>query len=164
MELEPDGTEAEDSDPAEDGGDEEDDGISEPALGSIEDHPNGYLDASDWNGRGRCQENWASGNRDDLEGDEHDGAEPEEDSEPSLGAFEGMTIIPSLGPPTRCRAISTTNSILRKPGSATLRDCSSKLVRRTGSKGRWLDENASRTNQRSQTHPRSDGGRLHRGL
>ena len=56
MELEPDGTEAEDSDPAEDGGDEEDDGISEPALGSIEDHPNGYLDASDWNGRGRCPE------------------------------------------------------------------------------------------------------------
>jgi hypothetical protein len=89
MELEPDGTEAEDSDPAEDGGDEEDDGISEPALGSIEDHPNGYLDASDWNGQGRSQANWASGNRDDLEGDEHDGAEPGEDGEPSLGAFEG---------------------------------------------------------------------------
>ncbi len=54
MELEPDGTEAEDSDPAEDGGDEEDDGISEHFV-SIEDHPNGYLDASDWNGRGRCR-------------------------------------------------------------------------------------------------------------
>jgi hypothetical protein len=38
-EIEGHGTEDEESDPAEDGGDDEDDGISEPALGSIEDHP-----------------------------------------------------------------------------------------------------------------------------
>jgi hypothetical protein len=68
-------------------GEDEDSDPAEPSLGSIEDHPNGYQDSSDWNGRGRTQENWASGNRDDREGDEHDGREPEDDSEPSLGAF-----------------------------------------------------------------------------
>ena len=43
------------------------------------------------NGQGRNQENWASGNRDDRKGDEHDGREPEDDSEPSLGSLDGMT-------------------------------------------------------------------------
>lgn len=64
----------------------------EPSLGSIEDHPNGYQDGSDFGRGGRNQERWASGNSDDCEGDEHDGREPEHedydgrcDAEPSLG-------------------------------------------------------------------------------
>ena len=72
---------------------EQDDADAEPSLGSIEDHPNGYYDGSDASGHHRSQERWAAGNRDDCEGDEHDGAEPEneggeavkEDDEPSLG-------------------------------------------------------------------------------
>ena len=72
---------------------EEDDCDAEPSLGSVENHPNGYLDGSDCGRGGKTQECWASGNRDDCEGDEHDGREPEneggeavrEDCEPSLG-------------------------------------------------------------------------------
>jgi hypothetical protein len=62
-----------------DGPENAEDEESEPpeaSLGSV--GPNEYND----------QERWASGNRRDLE-DEHDGAEPDEDGEPSLGAFEG---------------------------------------------------------------------------
>jgi hypothetical protein len=49
---------------------------AEPSLGSIE--------RAEW----MDQERWASSSTRDLE-DEHDGAEPSEDGEPSLGAFEG---------------------------------------------------------------------------
>lgn len=66
----------------------------EPSLGSIEDHPNPYLDGTDYPGCGRDQSYWAGGSTDDREGDEHDGREPDddeggeaekEDDEPSLG-------------------------------------------------------------------------------
>lgn len=76
--------------PAEDDA-EVDDSDSEPSLGSVEDHPNPYRDASDVSGHGRSQERWAAGNRDDREGDEHDGCEEDAegdddpDAEPSLG-------------------------------------------------------------------------------
>jgi hypothetical protein len=43
----------------------------EPNLGSIEDHPNGYLDGSDFGRDGRSQERCASGNSDDR-GDDCD--------------------------------------------------------------------------------------------
>jgi hypothetical protein len=36
-----------------------------------------------------ARKRWASGNSRDLE-DEHDGSEPDEDGEPSLGSFDGM--------------------------------------------------------------------------
>jgi hypothetical protein len=65
-------------------GDDTPNGLSaedEPALGSIEDHPNWY---DGHRRRDRNQEHWASGNRDDREGDEHDGREPDVDDEPSL--------------------------------------------------------------------------------
>ncbi len=59
----------------------------EPSLGSVERHPNGYATLNDaWS----TQENWASGTADDRE-DEHDGAEPDMDGEPSLAAQEWMT-------------------------------------------------------------------------
>jgi hypothetical protein len=61
----PENEEDEDSDPA------------EPCLGSLENFGSGN------------QELWAGGNRQDLE-DEHDGAEPPEDAEPSLGSFDRM--------------------------------------------------------------------------
>ena len=55
---------------------------NEPSLGAIEDHPNGYSDGSDYNGDGRNQERWASGNRDDREGDDGcDDLEPNVDDE-----------------------------------------------------------------------------------
>ena len=53
----------------------------EPSLGSVEDHPNGYLDGSDVSGRGRSQERWGAGSMEDCEGDEHDGAEPEDEDD-----------------------------------------------------------------------------------
>lgn len=71
----------------------EETGDVEPSLGSIEDHPNPYCDGYDLHG-GRDQSDWATGNLDDREGDEHDGREPDddeggesekEDNEPSLG-------------------------------------------------------------------------------
>jgi hypothetical protein len=40
---------------------------AEPSLGSIEDHPNGYCDASDFDGIGRSQALRASGDTRDLE-------------------------------------------------------------------------------------------------
>ncbi len=49
--------------------DDEPDADGEPSLGSLEDH-----------------EMWASGGVSDLEGDEHDGREPDVHDEPSLGA------------------------------------------------------------------------------
>src|SRR5689334_12991830 len=60
----------------------EDEGESEPSLGSIERHRSCYgADGRDWSGD---QTAWAAGGTQDLE-DEHDGAEPSEDDEPSLG-------------------------------------------------------------------------------
>jgi hypothetical protein len=76
MELEPD-DEGDDSD-LEDGGDDEDDGLSEPSLGSM-----GHYEHSN-------QELWARGGTKDLE-DEHDGAEPDECGEPSLGSLDRIT-------------------------------------------------------------------------
>lgn len=64
---------------------EEDQSDREPSLGSVEDHPNGYCDGSDVHRYGRTQERWAGGNRDDREGCEHDGSEPDVEDEPSLG-------------------------------------------------------------------------------
>lgn len=58
---------------------DEDDDPAEPSLGSTE------------RGEWANQESWAVGGRQDLE-DEHDGAEPPEDDEPSLGSFEGLTL------------------------------------------------------------------------
>jgi hypothetical protein len=55
---------------------EKDDCDDEPSLGSIA------------VGEHRNQEGWTEGGNDDRE-DEHNGAEPDEDGEPSLGAFEG---------------------------------------------------------------------------
>jgi hypothetical protein len=60
---------------------------SEPSLGSIEMHPNPYETMAD---HLRTQELWAIGATNDAEGDEHDGREPEDDSEPSLGSFDGL--------------------------------------------------------------------------
>jgi hypothetical protein len=55
---------------------EVDDCDDEPSLGSV--------------GNNLSQEQWAAGTTKDLE-DEHDGAEPPEDDEPSLGSFDRMT-------------------------------------------------------------------------
>jgi hypothetical protein len=55
---------------------DEDGDPAEPSLGSL-----GLTD----------QRDWSMGDRRDLE-DEHDGAEPSEDDEPSLGSFEGLTM------------------------------------------------------------------------
>jgi hypothetical protein len=59
------------------GEDDEEADPPEPSLGSLENFGTGD------------QERWASGNSRDLE-DEHDGSEPDEDGEPSLGSFDGM--------------------------------------------------------------------------
>lgn len=65
-----------------DDSDDEDNGDGEPSLGSIERHPSCYgADGRSWTGD---QAAWADGGTKDLE-DEHDGAEPPEDDEPSLG-------------------------------------------------------------------------------
>lgn len=76
MEREPedegDDADLEDDDPG------EDDGLSEPSLGSIGDTH--HFD----------QERWATGGTKDLE-DEHDGAEPDDDGEPSLGSCDCVT-------------------------------------------------------------------------
>jgi hypothetical protein len=80
--------------------------LTEPTLGSIEDHPSIFDSARLGKVAAHSQENWASGNGDDREGDpccddregdeeehggdEHDGAEPDEDGEPSLGWTEAM--------------------------------------------------------------------------
>lgn len=76
-----------DEDPTEEDDHAEDDGTAEPSLGSLERHPTLYV-----NGRDRVgdQTDWAAGNRTDLE-DEHDGGEPDEDGEPSLGWTEAAT-------------------------------------------------------------------------
>jgi hypothetical protein len=62
-----------------------DDSDDEPSLGSIESYPAGayltYAVSVGWDDQSRF---WASGNCDDREGDEHDGAEPDVDDEPSL--------------------------------------------------------------------------------
>ncbi|AMA60071.1 hypothetical protein [Bradyrhizobium sp. CCGE-LA001] len=62
---------------------EADDSDDEPSLGSLERHPSLYevVDGRNWTGD---QTAWAAGGAQDLE-DEHDGAEPGEDEEPSLG-------------------------------------------------------------------------------
>jgi hypothetical protein len=49
--------------------------MREPSLGSIR--------GDEWIDQGR----WAAAGRADLE-DEHDGAEPDDDGEPSLGSFD----------------------------------------------------------------------------
>ncbi len=56
---------------------EKDDSDNEPSLGSVENFGAG------------SQELWASGDHRDLES-EHDGSEPSEDEEPSLGSFDAM--------------------------------------------------------------------------
>lgn len=65
-----------------DDADDEDNGDGEPSLGSIERHPSCY----GVHGRNSSgdQTAWTDGDTRDLE-DEHDGAEPGEDDEPSLG-------------------------------------------------------------------------------
>jgi len=92
---------------AEDGGDDEpDDG--EPSLAAAENHPSspvqftysgersafgfsGYTDQG-------AQADWASGNRDDREGDEHDGGEPDESGIGDQdGVAEQLTGESSLG-------------------------------------------------------------------
>jgi|SRR5882757_809649 len=74
---------ASDIDPdLEDVGDREDVGDDEPSLGSIERHPSCH--AMDGRNSSGDQTHWAAGEGDDVE-DEHDGAEPDEDGEPSLG-------------------------------------------------------------------------------
>ena len=78
MEREPE-DEADDSE-LEDGADEEN------SLGSLERHASSY--GPDGRNPTGTQTNWSGGRGDDLE-EEHDGAEPDEDGEPSLGAFEG---------------------------------------------------------------------------
>ena len=75
----------------EDGGDDEPEADDEPSLGAIETHSNSY--SSDQDGNRNCsgdQTVWARGTDDDREG-EYDGAEQEDDSEPSLGSFDRMT-------------------------------------------------------------------------
>lgn len=80
MELEPDDesddSEQEDDDPA------EDDGTSEWSLGFLERHPSIYGYGRDGSG---TQERLCQGYGGDRE-DEHNGAEPTEDEEPSLGS------------------------------------------------------------------------------
>jgi hypothetical protein len=59
----------------------------EASLGALEQHPSCY----GWDARSGLgdQTKWGlRGGHDDREGDEHDGAEPDEDGEPSLGAGE----------------------------------------------------------------------------
>jgi len=77
MEREPE-DEADDSDD-EDGGDDED------SLGSLERYASSY--GPDGKNPSGSQMNWAGGRGDDLE-DEHDGAEPDECGEPSLGSLD----------------------------------------------------------------------------
>jgi hypothetical protein len=74
--------ELENDDPA------EDDGTAEPSLGSLERHPTLHMNGRDNVGD---QTQWAVGNRDDRE-DEHDGAEPDVDDEPSLGWTEACEL------------------------------------------------------------------------
>src|SRR4051794_18512588 len=62
----------------EDGGDDEETADEEPSLGSTATNET------------RSQVFWIEGLDHDLE-DEHDGAEPTEDDEPSLGSFDRMT-------------------------------------------------------------------------
>jgi hypothetical protein len=66
---------------------EGDDSDDEPSLGSLDRHPSlyGVVDGRNWTGD---QTVWAGGGTRDLE-DEHDGAEPDGDAEPSLGWTTG---------------------------------------------------------------------------
>lgn len=78
----------------------DDDGIDEPSLAAVEEHPGWYYGGK----RPKCgdQTNWAAGNSDDCEGDEHDGrepddeddshdgCEPDEDNEPTLGSQDRL--------------------------------------------------------------------------
>src|SRR5207247_2870243 len=80
--LEPDGDGDEQSDEPEDGGDDED------SLGSLERYASSY--GPDGHNPTGSQLNWAGGRGDDLE-DEHDGAEPDECGEPSLGSLDRVT-------------------------------------------------------------------------
>lgn len=66
---------------------EHDDSDDEPSLGSLERAPSCY--GTDGPNPSGSQISWASGSSSDLE-DEHDGREPEDDSEPSLGSFDRM--------------------------------------------------------------------------
>jgi hypothetical protein len=54
----------------------------EPSLGSSETHPSPYYTTNDASDH---QEGWSRGRRDDRE-EEHDGAEPDVEDEPSLGS------------------------------------------------------------------------------
>jgi hypothetical protein len=66
----------------------------EPSLGSI--NPRlaapyrGYSDAVGVRTTETSQDNWSKGNRDECEGDEHDGREPDPDGEPSLGSLNSF--------------------------------------------------------------------------
>ena len=80
--LDDDSEELEDADPA------EDDGTVEPSLAALERPPSQSSPGRD---RVGDQTDWAADNRDDRE-DEHDGAEPDEDDEPSLGWTDHETI------------------------------------------------------------------------
>jgi len=64
----------EDSEPLEEDDPAEDSGDAEPSLGSLGAHSEGFH-----------QDAWACGAQNDCE-DEHDGREPPEDNEPTLGA------------------------------------------------------------------------------
>ena len=79
MEREPE-DEADDSD--------DEDGDDEDSLGSLERYASSY--GPDGHNPTGSQLNWAGGRGDDLE-DEHDGAEPDECGEPSLGSLDRVT-------------------------------------------------------------------------
>jgi hypothetical protein len=57
--------------------DDEDNGDREPSLGAAENHPTGNILGFTGYTRQGSQEHWGAGNRDDREGDEHDGREPD---------------------------------------------------------------------------------------
>lgn len=69
----------------------------EPSLGSIEKHPSapGFVPGVWRDGHGE-QTNWSAGTNDDRE-DDHDGCEPDEDLEPSLGSLGGSHLRWSIG-------------------------------------------------------------------
>ena len=67
-----DGLDATDDDREPNGDELDDEADAEPVLGSVDNFTN--------------QTRWGAGGVDDAEGDEHDGAEPDQEGEPSLGS------------------------------------------------------------------------------
>lgn len=118
--LEDDGT-AEDADPAEDNDEDvdvvdqphdvADEGDYEPSLGS----PNPRCEYQ--GGPYTSQERWAEGPRDDSE-DEHDGREPPEDDEPSMGWTASGAGRFSSGVDEEEDSLGSTNSINQTRWSA----------------------------------------------